>query len=445
MGRLVKNTEIDVNTISASQVLSNNSPVLTVANSTFENVVYVAKNGNDSNDGRSAATPKLTISNAMSYASSVNGNVAIKVSPGTYDEICPVIIPQNTSLLGDDLRSVFVTPNASTLYNDLFYVKGGSYVWGLTVRNFNAKAFSFPPDGSASNFGVSPYIQNVTSFASNSNAITIYINGSHAPNSTRAIILGFVTCINYGGRGLLMEQRAYSQAVNIYTIGCNVGIDVYSGSFLTLNGSDCGIGNIGIRATGGVSQFSGNVLGTVNVGDVSCNIANLSGPPLTNNALLIGDDPNMYFISTFSNVTSDYSGIYGNVFNVNITSRFGVNTGNVNSNGTVVSGYQVSTVSASAHTMEYVGAGTTVNALPQFGGIPNPDNEVKQERNSENPSDPTYNLLGKVNFTSTDHKGDFRIGPGLAVIRDTGTIEGDDFNRSLFAVMTPYILSIEGS
>ena len=443
MGRLVKYATLDIDTVNATQVLSNASPVLTVNNSTFDNVIYVAKNGNDANDGLSLATPVLTIKRAMELASA---GFAVKVASGTYSEVCPVTIPAGVALLGDDLRSVFVQPDVTTPDNNLFYLKGGSYVWGITVRNFKAKAFSFPPDGSAGLFYISPYLQNITSFASNANAVTIYIDGALVdPQSTKAVINGFVTCINYGGRGLVMDNRAYSQTVNLYTIGCNVGIDVYGGSFLTLNGSDCGIGNIGIRATGGISQFSGNVLGTINVGDTSCNIANMSGPPLTNNALLIGNDTNMYFISTFSNITSSYGGTYGNVFNVNITSRFGVNTGNVLSNGTIVSGYQVSTVSASAHTMEYVGAGTTVNALPQYGGIPNPDNEIKQERNSNNPLDPTYNLMGKINFTSTDHKGDFRIGPGLAVIRDTGTIEGDDFNRSLFAVMTPYILSIEGS
>lgn len=442
MGRLVKFAELDINTVNAAQILSNNSPVLTVANSTFDNVIYVAKNGNDANDGLSLATPKQTIAGGLAIASAGS---AVKVASGTYSEICPITIPPNVALLGDDVRSVFVQPHSSTLNNDLFYLSGGCYVWGITVRNFTQKAFSFPPTG-AGLFFVSPYLQNITSFASSSTAVTIYIDGSLCdPLSTRAVINGFVTCINYGGRGLVMDNRAYSQTVNLYTIGCNVGIDVSGGSFLTLNGSDCGIGNIGIRATGGISQFNGNILGTINVGDTSCNIANMTSPPLTNNALLIGNDPNMYFISTFSNVTSGYGSTYGNVWNVNITSRFGVNTGNVVTNNTSTFGYQVSTVSASAHTMEYVGAGTTVNALPQYGGIPNPDNEVKQERQSSNPADFTYNLLGKVNFTSTDHKGDFRIGPGLAVIRDTGTIEGDDFNRSLFAVMTPYILSIEGS
>jgi hypothetical protein len=141
----------------------------------------------------------------------------------------------------------------------------------------------------------------------------------------------------------------------------------------------------------------------------------------------------MYFITTFSNVTALFGNTYGNVWNVNVSSRFSTNTGNVISNTTSVTGYQVSTISASAHTMEYVGAGTDpATALPQYGGIPKPENEVRETN------------YGRVNWTSTDQKGDFRIGPGLTVVRATGTIEGDDFNRSLFAVMTPYILSIEG-
>jgi hypothetical protein len=49
-----------------------------------------------------------------------------------------------------------------------------------------------------------------------------------------------------------------------------------------------------------------------------------------------------------------------------------------------------------------------------------------------------------VNFTSTDHKGDFRIGGDLVINRQSGTIEGATFDRSLFAVLTPYILALEG-
>ena len=51
---------------------------------------------------------------------------------------------------------------------------------------------------------------------------------------------------------------------------------------------------------------------------------------------------------------------------------------------------------------------------------------------------------GKVYFTSTDQLGDFRIGTGLVINRVDGTITGRTFNKALFAVMTPYILAIEG-
>jgi hypothetical protein len=428
MGQLIKNTELDVKTINATVLTANNSPVLTVANSTFDNVIYVAKNGNDSNDGRSMATPKRTIAGAMAIATS---GTAVKVASGTYTEVMPFVIPPNVALLGDDLRSVFVQPVGGT--GDMFYMKGGSYVWGITVRNYTGKAFSFPPDASAGEIFVSPYIQNVTSFTTT--GTTVYIDGDLVPgaNSTRAFILGFITSINRGGYGLVMVNRSYSQAVNIYTIACETGIWVQSGSFLTLNGSDNGIGNVGLKAEGFSSQFTGNVLGTVQIGETSCNIAYVSSPPRTNNGLLFSGDPNMYFITTFSNITALVGNTYGNVWNVNISSRFSTNTGNIISNGTGVSGYQVSTISASAHTFEYVGAGTNpANALPQYGGIPIPEREVVEIN------------YGRVNWTSTDQKGDFRIGPGLAVVRATGTIEGDDFNRSLFAVMTPYILSIEG-
>jgi len=427
MGRLVKNTEIDINQLNAAQVTSGGSPVLTVANSTFDNVLYVAKNGNDANDGRSMATPKLTIAGAMAIATS---GTAVKVASGTYTEAMPITMPANVAIVGDDVRSVFIQPSVTA--SDMFYMNNGTYVWGVTVRNYTGKAFSFPPTG-AGVVTVSPYIQNVTSFTTT--GTTVYIDGTLNTGvfSTRAMILGFITSINRGGYGLVMVNRAYSQAVNVYTIACETGVKVESGSFLTLNGSDCGIGNIGLWSDGISSEFTGNVLGTVQIGETSCNIAYVSSPPKTNNGLLFDGDPNMYFITTFSNITALFGNTYGNVWNVNVSSRFSTNTGNIISNTTSVTGYQVSTISASAHTFEYVGAGIDpANALPQYGGIPKPENEVVETN------------YGRVNWTSTDQKGDFRIGPGLAVVRATGTIEGDDFNRSLFAVMTPYILSIEG-
>jgi hypothetical protein len=97
-----------------------------------------------------------------------------------------------------------------------------------------------------------------------------------------------------------------------------------------------------------------------------------------------------------------------------------------------ISFHQGSYISGSSHTFEYVGSGNQlISALPTNGGVPIQENEVIETRG------------GAVYYTSTDHKGDFRIGNELLINRATGTINGRTFNKSLFAVMTPYILALQ--
>jgi hypothetical protein len=98
---------------------------------------------------------------------------------------------------------------------------------------------------------------------------------------------------------------------------------------------------------------------------------------------------------------------------------------------TIVTFHQYSLITSSGHTFEWIGAGTNVNtALPYLGGTPITDNQVIQVNG------------GKVYFTGTDQRGDFRIGSDFVINQNTGTISGRTFTRSLFAVMTPYILAI---
>jgi hypothetical protein len=101
------------------------------------------------------------------------------------------------------------------------------------------------------------------------------------------------------------------------------------------------------------------------------------------------------------------------------------------SDNAVVTFHQFSLITAAGQTFEWVGAGTNVNtALPYLGGIPITENQVVQVNQ------------GKIYYTGTDQRGDFRIGDDLVINRNTGTITGRTFTKSLFAVMTPYILAI---
>ena len=82
----------------------------------------------------------------------------------------------------------------------------------------------------------------------------------------------------------------------------------------------------------------------------------------------------------------------------------------------------------------YNGAGVTFKALPpnQGGnGVPNPDYYITELGG------------GRIYFTSGDQNGNFNIGTGLTINQATGTLIGRTFNKSLFALVTPYSLALQ--
>lgn len=378
------------------------------------NIIYVAKNGNDNNTG-GLTSPLLTIKGAMTLAAGLGGNVSVHVAPGTYTENMPITIPPNTALMGDNLRNVAIIPQVAS--SDMFYMTGGTYVWGVTVKGYTGKAFSYDPNTVTTAY-VSPYIQNITS--STTTGTAVYIDGAKC-NGTKAMIVGFFTIINQNGYGIHILNSGYSQLVNIYTIACHVGIKVESGAFCTLNGSDCSIGDYGLVAEGvGPLTTTGNIVTQFQGLFTLNNLSN--GRPNVNTVMQISGDPEYYTIDTIIPIDA-------------LTCQVLVQQtylGNA-APGTGVSFYTRSSIIASAHTFEYVGAGTNpLTALPQYGGIPIEANQVVQTGG------------GVVTYTSTDQKGNFKVGDGFIVNQATATITGDAFYKSLFAQMTPYILAISG-
>jgi len=132
--------------------------------------------------------------------------------------------------------------------------------------------------------------------------------------------------------------------------------------------------------------------------------------------------PTYYVIQTSTPVSS---GICTITLSDNVPYAVGV--------GTTVPFFKQSRVLASGHSLEYIGSGTNIaTALPQNGGVPIQDNET-DSRNG-----------GLVVFTSTDQSGNFRIGDGVVINQQTGTITGTFYSKSLFSTMTPFILALGG-
>jgi hypothetical protein len=97
------------------------------------NIIYVAENGNDTNDGDHPQAPYATIVKALSVAT---GGDTVHVYPGEYTEVFPMTIPVGVTLKGHSIRSVNISPTSATRYNDAFLMNGESTVEDLTVKDF---------------------------------------------------------------------------------------------------------------------------------------------------------------------------------------------------------------------------------------------------------------------------------------------------------------------
>lgn len=92
--------------------------------------------GDDTNDGRTL--PVQTIKKASKIASFLgyyyNTGATILVESGDYIEDNPIILYDNVNIIADSLRNVVVRPlNAN---KDLFKVRNGNYVTGLTLTDY---------------------------------------------------------------------------------------------------------------------------------------------------------------------------------------------------------------------------------------------------------------------------------------------------------------------
>ena len=382
-----------------------------------ENVLYVSKSGSDDNDGQTIAEAFLTIDAAIAAA---NTGTTIFVKSGDYTVNNPVIIPSEVAIVGDNLRTTNIS--GSSANTDIFYVNNATYVTGVTFRGHTdgAAAISFDPLGSAGNITTSPYIQNCSSITTTGTGMKI--DGS-VVTGLRSMVSDAFTQINAGGIGIHLLNKGYAQLVSIFTVACDIGVLAESGGQCSLTNSNCSFGNFGLRATGVSDElYSGAVVSTVPRFSKTITIENLSERPKYGDAVLFASS-NTYF--TVANSTE----LVSNTSTVTIEEELDAEI----PLGDAVSFFQRSLIAASSITFEYVGTGTDLYNTPRSGAFPDQTKEVVFDNNS----------AGLVFFTSTDHKGDFRIGSDLVIDREKGRIQGVTFDRSLFAVLTPYILALE--
>lgn len=418
LGEIAVNTHDGIMFIKKDDTSSGGSiEVLGIGPDYATNVLYVSKSGNDSFSGRSLSESFLTIDAAVAAASA---GTTIYVKSGDYTVTNPLVVPANVSLMGDNLRTTTIRGNTAT--SDILHLNNACYINGFTFRGHTtgAAAVAFPT--TKYTVTISPYVQNCSSITSD--GVGMKIDGT-GMGGTRSMVADAFTQINEGGKGVYILNSGYAQLVSIFTVYCDVAVECESGGQCSLTNSNASFGNFGLKASGkGALKYSGTVQGTYNITASQIQIAGLgTEKPDYGDAIKFASDSNYY---TVENATTPVAG----VSTVTIRPSLDVAL----TNGESVEFYQRSLIAASSITFEYVGAGTSVGtALPESDGVPVQTQEVVEDSDRQ----------GEVYFTSTDHKGDFRIGSELLIERESGTIQGTTFDRSLFAVLTPYILALE--
>lgn len=413
--------------------------ITTVGTQAAEYVWYVSKSGNDANDGKSLSTAFLTIKAAVTAANVVaaaspNNRVTIFVKAGDYTEDNPISLNARVTIVGDNLRSVSVRPLNPT--QDIFWVRNGCYLTGMTFRGHlaPAAAVAFPATG-AGTITTSPYVQNCSSITFSSGATAagtgMKIDGSLA-SGLRSMVLDAYTQINsgtpgdpgaeaLGGIGVHIINQGYAQLVSLFTVCCSHSILCESGGTCSVTNSNSSFGTFALYADGkSPVLYTGDTDG-VQTGP-SFTIKNLTVRPNVNDAISFDGGTTLY---TIYGSTPLVGGVSTVLLPVELQTAI--------ANNTPVEFYARSQITSSSHTFEYVGTGDDLSkALPNTGAQPIQANEVVQVNG------------GEVIYTSTDQKGNFRVGDQLTINSVLGTIEGEAFDKSLFAVMTPYILAIEG-
>ena len=121
--------------------------------------------------------------------------------------------------------------------------------------------------------------------------------------------------------------------------------------------------------------------------------------------------------------TAPVAGISTVVLNTNLN--------NTVSAGTTVYFDRLSLQITSSHSFEWVGSGNDIAfAKPSLGGVVIQENEIMKMNG------------GEIFYTSTDQKGNFRIGDDVSINQQTGTISGRAFNQSLLNTVTPIIIAL---
>lgn len=256
-------------------------------------VFYVSEDGNDINTGKTLESSFRTIKKATVAASqSIAANpgfpayrVSIQVKSGYYTEEAPITVPNNTSIIGDDLRTVVIRPTSNTKTQNLFLMNNGTYVWGLRLEGCQIDNLEDPRSGfffafaPSASIVTSPYVQNCTAVHtpadkfytpldfSSSNALVGNGPGGMIVDDSvldgysplKSMIVDAYTQVAFNGIGICVRGGGYAQLVSFFTNFSRIGCFAIDGGQASLLNSNTTFGDYGLRSSGSRTLVNPNI------------------------------------------------------------------------------------------------------------------------------------------------------------------------------------------
>ena len=428
-----------------------NVPTLNVSSALYDNVSGIVTITTSSNHNFNVGMG-VSIAGLKFTCSSANTVTNYNISTANYTNTTGILTVTTST------NHNFTVGISVTMSNLVFSCNSGS---GISTAYF--------PPAPGDNNGNSNYIFNVISIpASNQFVVNVgtstithnYVNNGIVSISTIANFpsgnFGYIFEVaNIGAANSFSAYIGVSTRIHTYNSGGTVRINTirpYDGQvvyfdelYYTVGGVTIGSGGTGYTQNVNITfsdpsepwGVSATAVGEVTNGSVTSVEMVSNGRGYTGIPTLTFSSPNSG-INTATGTANLIPTYYSILRSTPISG--GICTITVNDNlpyaiglGSTVPFFKQSRVLASGHSLEYIGSGTNINgALPNQGGVPIQENEIDM-RNG-----------GLVVFTSTDQAGNFRIGDGVVINQQTGTISGTFYSKSLFSTMTPFILALGG-
>lgn len=230
-----------------------------------DKIFYVSEDptssADDVNHGASIDYAFASIKYACEY---INADVAnrtpatIFVKDGTYNEVLPIHIPPEVTIVGDGQRNCIVQPAAGNGDNGvpnaeetMFYVNTGTMIEGLNLKGLTGFSMGTPGDPTTATVKgcyfrlepgatilKSPYIKESSAFSTG--GVGAIIDGSVVASGTAgSMVFHTFTQVHDGGIGFWVSENGLSEIVSCFTYYCDYGyVSTGGGKIRALNGNN---------------------------------------------------------------------------------------------------------------------------------------------------------------------------------------------------------------